>query len=59
MSMIEIAEFSKGLLEIFPIVIMVNNVTNITVESSNHTFTDDKLGECDFSTKVWVRAEDN
>ena len=41
MSMIEITEFSKGLLEIFPIVVMVDNMTNITVQSSDHTFTDD------------------
>ena len=57
--MIEIMNFTKRLLEIFPVVKVMNDVSNVAVESSNHTFTDDDLSKCDFISCVRVGAEND
>ena len=57
--MIEIMNFTKRLLEIFPVVKVMDHVSNVAVESSNHTFTDDDLSECDFISCVGVGAEND
>ena len=57
--MIEIMNFSKRLLEIFPVVEVVNDVSDVAVKSPNHTFADDDLSECDFISCVGVGAEND
>lgn len=57
--MIEIMNFSKRLLEIFPVVEVVNDVSDVAVKSPNHTFADDDLSECDFISSIGVGAEND
>ena len=37
----------------------MNHVSNVAVESSNHTFADDDLSKCDFISSVRVGAEND
>ena len=52
-------DFVKRVLQVLPIIVMVDDVSNVSVELSNHVLTEKKLGHRHFVAKVDVGAEDN
>ena len=57
MGVIEIMNFVERLLEIFPVIVVMDDVSNVPIQSSNHAFTDDDLSQSDLVSKVGVRAK--